>query len=150
MPDEWKYDELSASIDSIILRGEFTSTGDEELDALARIASGLRGLPSPEFKAQLVAELLPQVSQQLTVGSYATFRAVGSGTTRILAPIEGDGRPAVGRPAGRGLVEGLVAKLGVEAGPRQVEGAKVGLAHCRGGKAAGVEGAACTVQVLVR
>ncbi len=60
MPDEWKYDELSASIDSIISRGKFTSTGDEELDALARLASGLRGLPSPEFKAQLVAELLPQ------------------------------------------------------------------------------------------
>ena len=60
MPDERKYDELSASIDSIVSRGEFTSTGDEELDALARIASGLRGLPSPEFKAQLVAGLLPQ------------------------------------------------------------------------------------------
>lgn len=44
----------------------------------------------------------------------------------------------------------LVRQLRGEAGERQVEGAKVGLAHCRGGKAAGVEGAACTVQVLVR
>jgi acetyl-CoA acetyltransferase len=44
----------------------------------------------------------------------------------------------------------IVRQLRGEAGERQVEGAKVGLAHCRGGKAAGVEGAACTVQVLVR
>jgi hypothetical protein len=26
----------------------------------------------------------------------------------------------------------------------------VGLAHCRGGKAVGIEGAACTVQILIR
>jgi acetyl-CoA acetyltransferase len=44
----------------------------------------------------------------------------------------------------------IVRQLRGEAGDRQVEGAKVGLAHCRGGKAAGVEGAACTVLVLVR
>jgi len=44
----------------------------------------------------------------------------------------------------------LVRQLRGEAGDRQIEGAKVGLAHCRGGKAAGVEGAACTVQVLVK
>ncbi len=44
----------------------------------------------------------------------------------------------------------IVRQLRGEAGDRQVEGAAVGVAHCRGGKAAGVEGAACTVQVLVR
>ncbi len=44
----------------------------------------------------------------------------------------------------------IVRQLRGEAGDRQIEGAKVGLAHCRGGKAAGVEGAACTVQILVR
>ena len=43
----------------------------------------------------------------------------------------------------------LVRQLRGEAGPRQVAGARVGLAHCRGGKAAGVEGAACTVNILV-
>ena len=42
----------------------------------------------------------------------------------------------------------LVRHLRGEAGIRQVEGARVGLAHCRGGKAAGVEGAACTVQIV--
>ncbi len=44
----------------------------------------------------------------------------------------------------------LVRQLRGEAGQRQIEGAKVGVAHCRGGKAAGVEGAACTVQILTR
>jgi len=42
----------------------------------------------------------------------------------------------------------LVRQLRGEAGQRQVAGARVGLAHCRGGKAAGVEGAACTVNIL--
>ncbi len=44
----------------------------------------------------------------------------------------------------------VVRQLRGEAGERQIEGARVGLAHCRGGKAAGIEGAACTVQMLVR
>jgi len=42
----------------------------------------------------------------------------------------------------------LVRQLRGEAGERQVAGARVGLAHCRGGKAAGIEGAACTVNIL--
>lgn len=42
----------------------------------------------------------------------------------------------------------LVRQLRGEAGERQVPGARVGLAHCRGGKAAGVEGAACTVNIV--
>lgn len=42
----------------------------------------------------------------------------------------------------------LVRQLRGEAGQRQVAGARVGLAHCRGGKAAGVEGAACTVNIV--
>ena len=44
----------------------------------------------------------------------------------------------------------VVRQLRGEAGDRQIREPKVGLAHCRGGKAAGVEGAACTVQVLVK
>ncbi len=42
----------------------------------------------------------------------------------------------------------LVRQLRGEAGERQVDGARIGLAHCRGGKAAGVEGAACTVNIV--
>jgi acetyl-CoA acetyltransferase len=44
----------------------------------------------------------------------------------------------------------VVEQLRGESGDRQIPDVRVGLAHCRGGKAAGVEGAACTVQVLAR
>ncbi len=44
----------------------------------------------------------------------------------------------------------VVKQLRGEAGNRQIPDAKVGMAHCRGGKAAGIEGAACTVQILTR
>lgn len=36
-----------------------------------------------------------------------------------------------------------------QAGQRTVEGAKVGLAHCRGGTVANTDGGACTVQIVV-
>jgi hypothetical protein len=59
MIEEVKQNELNRCIDSIISTGEFASTGDEGVDALARLAAGLRGLPNPDFKARLSAELLP-------------------------------------------------------------------------------------------
>jgi benzoylsuccinyl-CoA thiolase BbsB subunit len=43
----------------------------------------------------------------------------------------------------------LVKQLRGDAGERQIQNAKVGVAHCRGGKAQGVEGTACTVNILV-
>jgi benzoylsuccinyl-CoA thiolase BbsB subunit len=42
----------------------------------------------------------------------------------------------------------IVWQLRGQAGQRQVQGAKVGLAHCRGGSVAGTEGGSCTIQVL--
>ena len=42
----------------------------------------------------------------------------------------------------------IVKQLRHEAGDRQIQNARVGLAHCRGGKARGVEGTACTVNIL--
>ncbi len=58
MASESKYTELNAAIGGIIARGEFASTGDEELDALARVAAGLRGLPNGAFRARLRSNLL--------------------------------------------------------------------------------------------
>lgn len=60
----------------------------------------------------------------------------------------GKGHPLGG--TGVAQVVELVRQLRGEAGVRQIEGAHVGVAHCRGGKAVGIEGAACTVQILVR
>jgi len=63
MRDELKYDQLDESIEGIVFRGERTPTGDEDLDALARLASGLRGLPDPEFKARLRAQIVPPANR---------------------------------------------------------------------------------------
>ncbi|MCZ7533719.1 MAG: thiolase family protein [Acidimicrobiia bacterium] len=60
----------------------------------------------------------------------------------------GKGHPLGG--TGVAQVVELVRQLRGEAGDRQIEGANIGLAHCRGGKAVGIEGAACTVQIVTR
>lgn len=63
MDDKLNYDELDQSVEIIIASGEFASVGDEELDAMARLAAGLRGLPDPDFKARLRAEIVPEASR---------------------------------------------------------------------------------------
>jgi len=44
----------------------------------------------------------------------------------------------------------IVWQLRGEAGARQVEGAKVGLAHCTGGGVGGIDGTACSIHILKR
>jgi acetyl-CoA acetyltransferase len=88
------------------------------------------------------------------VGEYPKRAARGEADIGGRLPINpsggllGKGHP-LGATGVAQVVE-LVRQLRGEAGPRQIPDAKVGLAHCRGGKAAGIEGAACTVLVAVR
>ena len=58
MRDEQKLDTLDAEISDIVARGRSASTGDEDLDALGRLAVGLCGLPRPEFRTALREQLL--------------------------------------------------------------------------------------------
>jgi acetyl-CoA acetyltransferase len=44
----------------------------------------------------------------------------------------------------------IVWQLRGQAGPRQVEGGKVGLTHCTGGGIGGIDGAACSIHILKR
>jgi len=78
MTEALKYEALDRSIDRTVRQGEFSSTGDEELDALARLASGLRGLPTPDFKSRLGAELAPDANhwskQILNSGPVSWFK----------------------------------------------------------------------------
>ena len=81
-------------------------------------------------------------------------KLIDEGTTEIggRIPINtSGGLLAKGHPLGAtgvAQVAEVVWQLRGEAGKRQVKGAKVGLAHCRGGSVAGTEGGTCTVQVL--
>lgn len=59
MREELKSEKLEAEISDIIARGESASTGDEDLDALGRLAVGLHGLARPEFRAGLRREFEP-------------------------------------------------------------------------------------------
>lgn len=83
MVDESKLNALEDSVTRVIERGEPGSAGDEEIDALARLAAGLRGLPSPHFKARLRAELIAAHGQRptgvfSTITSGAWFSKLGS------------------------------------------------------------------------
>lgn len=73
--DESKFDQLDASVSSLLERGRPGSSGDEEVDALARLAVGLRGLPSTAFRARLRAELLAGRSE---TSKGAWSRTIGS------------------------------------------------------------------------
>jgi len=60
MTEQERYDQLNIAIDALLTGGRAGPTGDSELDALARVATGLRHLPDPDFRGRLGAELVPE------------------------------------------------------------------------------------------
>lgn len=59
MTDKLNEDALDSAVDAV-LTGQATSGPDAHTVAIARLANLLRGMPSPEFKSRLAAELFPQ------------------------------------------------------------------------------------------
>src|SRR2546422_1772237 len=78
MTNELEYDKLNASIDEIVARGDFAATGSADVDVLARLASGLRGLSAEGFKIRLRTELLPDAEAGGVSGLLAKIRAAVS------------------------------------------------------------------------
>jgi len=107
MTDELRYDKLSTSIEIIVAGGEPTATGDADVDVLARLASGLRGLPAPGFKVGLRAELLPGAEAR-GLGLLARLRAAVSFDRETGLAAAGGG---CGLAAGACCVGGTVVNL---------------------------------------
>ena len=78
MSDQTTHDKLNASVETIISGRDFAATGDPEVDVLARLALGLRGLPARGFKARLRAELIPGLEARGLSGLLARLRAAVS------------------------------------------------------------------------
>jgi len=83
-------------------------------------------------------------------------RLIEEGHTRIGGRIPvnpSGGLLSKGHPLGAtgvAQIAEIVWQLRGQAGPRQVEGARVGLTHCMGGGIGGVDGAACSIHILRR
>jgi len=60
MTDQERFDKLNRALDDLIGGRELAPSGDPEVDALARFASGLRGLAAPALKDRLRRRLLPR------------------------------------------------------------------------------------------
>lgn len=94
-------EKLDAEISDIIARGESASTGDEDLDALGRLAFGLRGLARPEFRAGLHREFEPA-------------RAPSVGGRRLISWFTGQ-RPFLAAGSSFGLAAGACCLSGFAA-----------------------------------
>jgi len=78
MTEELRHSKLNTSIENIIAGGQPAATGDAEVDVLARLASGLRGLPAPGFKDGLRGELVPGAESRGPSGLLARLRSGAS------------------------------------------------------------------------
>lgn len=105
MPDEVRSQRLDESIEGIISSGERRPTGDEDLDALARLASGLRGLPDPDFRAHLRDQIVPAPARPV-------WRLFGA--TPVLSWFRGQ-RVFLAGGASTGMVAGACCLIGVSA-----------------------------------
>jgi len=82
MTERHDEDALNAAIDAI-MAGEPASGADPDTLALSRLASHLRGMPSPEFKSQLAAELIPQGRRLPILGRITLLNRI----PRLAAPL---------------------------------------------------------------
>ena len=97
MTNQATHDKLNASIETIISGRDFAATGDSDVDVLARLALGLRGLPARDFKTRLRAELIPGLEARGLSGLLARLRATVSFD-------RGTGLAAAGVPSPRTLI----------------------------------------------
>ena len=79
-------EKLNSAIDSV-LAGDPASGADVDTLALARLASHLRGMPSPQFKSRLAAELFPQQRRPFLWRITVLSRIKQIASRRIAAPL---------------------------------------------------------------
>lgn len=111
MAKEREHDRLNACIEGVISSGEFAPSGDEDVDALARLAAGLRGLPDPQFKARLKAELLPERAAPAWWPAGIPARAAGIRLEGAATWLRRN-RPFVAAGGGYGLLAGTCCLTG--------------------------------------
>ena len=151
---------------SILVSGEYdTSPGDMTFEPLTRHAAKAAwaeaGLGPQDIDFAEVHDCF-SIAEATRVeglglfdpGTYldAVQRGEASPTGRLPVNSSG-GLLGKGHPLGAtgiAQVVELANQIRGDAGARQLGKARVGVAHCRGGKAVGVEGTACTVHVLIK
>ncbi len=106
MIEDERLDRLDASIEGVVTKGAAVASGDERVDAFARLAVGLRGLPDPDFKSTLRTELLPR----RTAAMPWSFKAL-----RPARGWRGRNRPFAFAGAGYGLLAGACCTTGTAA-----------------------------------
>ena len=115
MTDQERFDNLDHALDDLIAGRQPAPSGDPEVDALTRFASGLRSLPEPAFKDRLRRQLFPRAPgltyrlrrwlsggrrRQILAGalSLATAAAVAAAVYFITQGGGGGGEIVVGPP----------------------------------------------------
>jgi hypothetical protein len=99
MTEQGRDDKLNEALDALSSNGEPKTTGDPELNDLPRVAASLRGMPDPEAKERLRAELL----WYLEIAKIEPGRARGGGW---LPELRGWFSRTVATRRGRGVLTG--------------------------------------------